>query len=254
MTREAQQIVSLSGGKDSTAMLLRLLDEGESVVPVHFDTGWEFPEMHQHLDLLERQTGVEIVRLKPKRPFRYWLTERRVVARTGPKQGSVTRVGCGWPSPSRRWCTREKLNAIENWYRQHGSGPQYVGYAAGEEHRVGPTTLNAKRRGWPVRFPLIEWGMTEADALAYCRERGYRWGGLYEIFDRVSCFCCPLGGIACARKLRRYRPALWRRVLEMDARIAANRGFSHDATAWDLERRFAQEDRQLLLPASRRRF
>ena len=39
-------VVSLSGGKDSTAMLLMLLERGEPVADVvFFDTGWEFPEM-----------------------------------------------------------------------------------------------------------------------------------------------------------------------------------------------------------------
>ena len=27
--------------------------------------------------------------------------------------------------------------------------------------------------------------MTEADCLAYCKERGYDWGGLYEKFPNV---------------------------------------------------------------------
>ena len=58
------QIVSLSGGKDSTAMLHLMLEKGE---PFHsvifFDTGWEFPQMYEHLDLVEKKTGIEIVRL-----------------------------------------------------------------------------------------------------------------------------------------------------------------------------------------------
>lgn len=44
-------IVSLSGGKDSTAMLLMMLERGEDIHSVvFFDTGWEFPEMHEHID------------------------------------------------------------------------------------------------------------------------------------------------------------------------------------------------------------
>ena len=47
-------VVSLSGGKDSTAMLLILLERGEPVADVvFFDTGWEFPEMYEHLAKLE---------------------------------------------------------------------------------------------------------------------------------------------------------------------------------------------------------
>ena len=66
------QIISLSGGKDSTAMLLMMLERKE---PIHsivfFDTGWEFPQMLDHINLLEKRTGIKIVRLKAKRPFEY---------------------------------------------------------------------------------------------------------------------------------------------------------------------------------------
>ena len=44
-------VVSLSGGKDSTAMLLRMLEEGMRVDIILFcDTGLEFPAMYEHLD------------------------------------------------------------------------------------------------------------------------------------------------------------------------------------------------------------
>ena len=52
-------VVSLSGGKDSTAMLLMLLERGEPVADVvFFDTGWEFPEMYEYLEKLEAFTGL----------------------------------------------------------------------------------------------------------------------------------------------------------------------------------------------------
>ena len=42
-------VVSLSGGKDSTAMLLRLLEEKRPVDLILFcDTGLEFPQMYEH--------------------------------------------------------------------------------------------------------------------------------------------------------------------------------------------------------------
>lgn len=52
------QIISLSGGKDSTAMLHLMLDQDESIHSVIFlDTGWEFPQMYEHLDLIEKKQG-----------------------------------------------------------------------------------------------------------------------------------------------------------------------------------------------------
>ena len=67
--RQTSNVVSLSGGKDSTAMLLMLLERGESVADVmFFDTGWEFPEMYEHLEKLETFTGLKITRLRPRLP------------------------------------------------------------------------------------------------------------------------------------------------------------------------------------------
>ena len=49
-------IVSLSGGKDSTAMLLRLVEENHPINEILYcDTRWEFPQMYDHLDRLEQE-------------------------------------------------------------------------------------------------------------------------------------------------------------------------------------------------------
>lgn len=97
-------------------------------------------------------------------------------------------------------------------------------------------------------FPLIEWGITEASALSFCYEHGYRWQGLYEHFDRVSCFCCPLQGLSELRTLRREFPRLWQKMLDMGSRLSGKRRrFKNEATVVDLDRRFAAEDCQLPL-------
>ena len=43
-------IVSFSGGKDSTAMLLMMIEKGMKIDKVIFcDTGAEFPQMYEHI-------------------------------------------------------------------------------------------------------------------------------------------------------------------------------------------------------------
>ena len=247
-----KHIVSFSGGKDSTAMLLRLLEEGFSVDGiVFFDTGWEFPEIIDHVYQVQDYIGREIDILYPEVSFNDWMFRRKIKARKGPNKGEVHRIGNGWPSPMRRWCTRQKVNAIDKHVKQKYGKElyQYIGFAADEVKRTGcGNACSGEEKGGVNRlYPLIfEWDMDEAACLQYCYDRDFYWGGLYEYFRRVSCFCCPLQRIGDLRILRKHFPKLWNRMLEMDASIPAhNRGFYGYKTVHDLDRRFAAEDRQM---------
>jgi len=72
LEKPIKHIVSLSGGKDSTAMLLRMLEEGWPVDIILFcDTGMEFDAMYRHIEKLERYTGRSIVQLKSPQSFEY---------------------------------------------------------------------------------------------------------------------------------------------------------------------------------------
>lgn len=227
-------IVSFSGGKDSTAMLLMMLDKGIAVDDVvFFDTGWEFPQMYEHIAKIEDYTGIEVTMLRCDVPFTDLMLHNH---RTRGKRKDI-QGGYGWPSPIIRWCTTKKTQTIDRHCKKHGDPHHYIGIAADEAHRC---------KGH--RYPLVEWGVTEADALAYCKSHGFDWGGLYDHFDRVSCFCCPLQGLNDLRKLRKYYPELWERLVVMD--LAVNRNcetqtrFRNDYSIPQLEQRFRNEDRQ----------
>jgi 3'-phosphoadenosine 5'-phosphosulfate sulfotransferase (PAPS reductase)/FAD synthetase len=57
-------IISVSGGKDSTALLLLAIELGaENMQAVFADTGNEHPQTYEYLDYLERSTGVTIRRV-----------------------------------------------------------------------------------------------------------------------------------------------------------------------------------------------
>jgi len=231
-------VISFSGGKDSTAMLHMMLDRGELIHSVvFFDAGWEFPEMLDHIDLVERKTGVKVIRLHPHLSFDYWMFERPIISRNGTTKGQVHRIGNGWPSPSRRWCTREKVQTINKYQKTVSDCVPCIGIAFDEFHRCKPG---------PQRYPLIVYGITEPEAIRYCRKLGYTWGGLYDIFYRLSCWCCPLQSLKVLRKLRKYRPELWQRLLDMDKNNPIhNKGFKDYRSVSDLEYRFLKEEKQL---------
>ena len=251
-------VVSFSGGKDSTAMLLMLLERGEPIADiVFFDGGWEFPQMHEHLEQVEQFIGQKITRLRPrlpvgvvtdKTPFDWMFSEFPIVKRG---TSEVHRIGRYWPSPNIRWCTGRKQEALRAHLRalthRHGFDlplRQCVGFAADELERLDGTTK--KDSAYHVqRYPLVEWGVTEAAALAYYKKRGFTWGGLYRRFKRVSCFCCPLQGLNELRTLRCFYPELWQRMLEMDSWLSEDdkrRRFNHASSVAALEARFAAEE------------
>ena len=231
MEKQVKHIVSLSGGKDSTAMLLRMLEEGMPVDIILFcDTGLEFEGMYRHIDKLEKYIGIPITRLKSAQPFEYLFFEH-MPKRKNPEL--IGRKGYSWSGPRNRWCTAMlKTRIIDRYLRELSKEytlKQYIGIAADEPHRMRE-----------YNYPLIDWGMTEADCLAYCKERGFDWDGLYDIFHRVSCWCCPLQSYDELRKLRRHFPELWERLRYMDKNTWRN--FLKNYSVEQLEARFAFED------------
>lgn len=231
MEKQVKHIVSLSGGKDSTAMLLRMLEEGMPVDIIIFcDTGLEFEGMYRHIDKLEKYIGIPITRLKSAQPFEYLFFEH-MPKRKNPEL--IGRKGYSWGGPRNRWCTAMlKTRIIDRYLRELSKEytlKQYIGIAADEPQRVRE-----------YNYPLIDWGMTEADCLAYCKERGFDWDGLYDIFNRVSCWCCPLQSYDELRKLRRHFPELWEKLRYMDKNTW--RSFLKNYSVEQLEARFAFED------------
>ena len=143
-----------------------------------------------------------------------------------------------------RWCTGElKTHIIRkevNRLKRERNALHYIGIAADEAHRCKDAPQN--------RYPLVEWGITEAQALQICYSRGFDWGGLYEIYHRPSCWCCPLQRINDLRELRRRHPELWTRLRDMDDRARSMFGpgplgqFKKDWSVERLEKRFAREE------------
>lgn len=231
MSKPTLHVVSLSGGKDSTAMLLRMFEEGWPIDHIIFcDTGLEFPELYDHIDKLEAYIGLPITRLSAHKSFEYYLLEYTPERRNPDLTG---RVGLSWPGPRQRWCTaRLKTRIIDayvsNMEREYNV-IRYVGIAVDEPKRVRD-----------MRYPLVEWGMSEDDCLQYCKERGFDWGGLYDLFSRVSCWCCPLQSFESLRTLRKNFPALWNQLKEWDSKTW--RTYLKNYSVEQLDIRFAFED------------
>ena len=221
-----KNIVSFSGGKDSTAMLLMMLERDVPVDEIVFvDTTKEFPEMHEHIRAVESFINRKITILKID--FDYWFSDH--VKIKGKNKGQK---GYGWPDHRNRWCTALKRDAIKRYLRQFNSEliTEFHGIAFDELKR----TLNNPGRN--IQYPLVDWKITEQQALDYCYSKGFNWGDLYEKFSRVSCYCCPLSRLGELKRLLADYPDLWGEMRRLDRK--SKRQFRSDYSLAQLECKF----------------
>ena len=247
-------VVNFSGGKDSTAMLLRMIELGEHIDEVVFcDTYKEFPAMYRHIEKVKKaveDAGIKFTTLMAEKSFDYYMFDHEVK----PRNGNIARNGYSWADSKTRWCTTRLKVQVTNRYfndlRKSHNIIRCVGIAADEQNRLN--RKNNQQDG--ARHPLAEWGWTEKDCLEYCYARGYDWEGLYELFGRVSCWCCPLQPLGELRILRKQFPDLWEELKDMDRRTW--RTFKPGYSVENLENRFEFEEERLSqgLPINTRDF
>lgn len=243
-------IVFFSGGKDSTGMLLKMFDDKEQIDEVvMFDMGMEFPQVYEHIKKVEEYINMNITFLRPSKTWDYYMFEHKPNRSESFKQKHPdweTLNGFGWPGPSNRWCNSKlkvdnKEKYVNKIKKEH---PDYnviecLGIAADEPKRQEKKT-NKTDEVHTVRLPMVEWGMTGKDALQYCYDRGFDFGGIYKWSGRLSCWCCPLAPISYWRGLYDNEPELWQKLLDMDARTWSQLKDRNSAS--DLDIRFKLED------------
>lgn len=247
MDKPKYHVVSLSGGKDSTAMVLGMIARGMQIDCILFcDTGLEFPAMYDHLDKLEHDIGRPITRIRCAQSYEYLMfdtpVKRKANTTFAQRYGNI-HTGYGWAGPRMRWCTSKLKDGPREKFlrplREQYDVLEYVGIAADEQYRLDRPRNKTENH----IHPLVEWGMTEADCLQYCYNCGYDWNGLYEHFKRVSCWCCPLQSLSELRQLYKYYPDLWATLKDWDSRTW--RKFRADYGVAELETRFELENERL---------
>lgn len=238
-------VVNFSGGKDSTAMLLHMIELGDHIDEViNIDVGMEFPAMYDHIEMVKKiveKEGIKYTTLKSQYSFEYWMLEKPIKSKYG------DHIGYGWPSINCRWCTSEVKIKVSRAHfkelKQQGYKViQCIGLAADEYKRLE----RPNNRSVDHRHPLVEWGWSEKDALSYCKKLGFTWGGLYDLFSRVSCWCCPFSGLNELRTLWANFPELWRKLEEWENRMSPENvgrkfSFKDETSVFDLSKRFAYE-------------
>lgn len=224
-------IASFSGGKDSMAMILLILEKKLQLDEIVFiDTGLELGETYNFIKVFERKIGFPITRIKSKKTFEeYFYTKKK----KGKNKGQIY----GWPYTAgfNSWCNDRLKIKVFNKYLKTIKEEYivYLGIAADELSRL--KKLQPNRRAL-----LAELGMTEKDCLEYINKKGFR-NPLYWKFERLGCYLCPKQNNNALRSLRRHYPYLWEKMLRMDKDSPIP--FRADGTTLiELERKFKYQD------------
>lgn len=200
-------IYSVSGGKDSSAMLCRAYELGIEIDEVVFaDTLLEFPEIYNYLHVLEKHTGYKITRLKPFKNWEDWFYGT-------PTRGKHKGIR-GFPPELLPGCYIRRDAKVGPLSKHIGSGNTVaLGFAIDEVQRSHSKAYRTSNNAY--QFPLIEWGWTEKDCIRYLEKIGIPHP-LADLFDRTGCWLCPKQSVKSLVSLYNHYPELWKKLKQLE--------------------------------------
>lgn len=238
-------IVSMSGGKDSTATALLAIERDVDPMLAFADTGHEHPSTYEYVDYLEQKLGIKIERCKAD--FSKDIERKREVVQTkwrkdGISENKIERALavlkptgnpfldlCLWkgrfPSTMARFCTEhlkilpfneqvlfpamKKYDKVETW----------VGVRADESAaRAKLPEREMDDTGAEIVRPILTW--TVEDVFAMHKKHGIDPNPLYmQGMGRVGCMPCVSCGKEELRQIAMRFPEEIERVSEWEALI-----------------------------------
>ena len=207
-------MLSFSGGKNSTALLIGLYEKG--IIPdkiVFADTLMEFPEIYEFIERVEKWIGKPIIRTKPNNNFFEWFFGEWT---SGKRKGEIR----GFPRTTLPCWYQREAKAIPLQKYVNNSDIVYVGFCKGEEKRIMKNEKYA--------YPLIEWGWDDNKCKSVCKEHDLL-NPLYDKFDRLGCWCCPKQPRNSLKVIQRDYPSLWNIIKQLE-KISPN-GFGLNNTS-----------------------
>lgn len=237
-------VASNSNGKDSLWMILELVRRKYPLdMVLFFDGGKEFRAIYEtweKVKVILDENNIPWDVIKPDLDFDYCFSKKKVKCRDGSEKS-----GYSWCGGVCRWMTKLKVRAIQKYYKEHFGDEvivEYVGYAADELDRV--QVPNPKENSVKL-YPLITWGYTENDCFVGCYKAGFKWQEpdmdmeLYQILDRVSCWCCGNKNLDELRNMYQYLPYYWEKLKEMQSQTDIP--MKKYGSVFELEKRFEKE-------------
>lgn len=199
-------VVSVSGGKDSTASMLALREAGIEARYVFADTGWEARETYEHLVVLERVLGITIERVGVPGGMRAKILER-----------------AGFPTRLQRWCTSElKVQPLREYHHRvtEETGRDTVSFV-GIRAEESATRAAMPAFGYDDRWdgyvwrPVLDWSIE--DVLAIHHRHAVPVHPHYKLgHNRVGCWPCIYASKEGIRLWAEHDPARVEEVAELE--------------------------------------
>lgn len=191
--------MSYGAGVDSTAMILRLLEENKPIDHVVFaDTGGELPETYKTVKFMKEFLKKKSIPFETVRNFSLVTLFEKCIARHV------------FPDMFRRWCTRDfKVAPIHRFYRKKYKGfmiQEFLGIDVGEIKRC----RTAKEDYITKHYPLVDWKMDRLDCEKYILEKKFP----YVI--KSGCYFCPFNSGKRLDYIEENHPELYKSTEEME--------------------------------------
>ncbi len=218
MTKQKEyHILSLSGGKDSTALAFFIRDTmpeiHEKIEYVFCDTGCELPETYDYLNKCEIFLGKSIKYIKPVASFDHLIQLHNFL-----------------PTPRRRWCTVELKTKpfrkyIHDIFQQRGEGViyLYIGIRADELSRAeynkyGDSTIREV-------YPFVDSHIVRDDVFNILEKNGIGLPEYYNWTSRSGCYFCFFKSKLSWILLHENHPDLYKKAQEMEQPRLIEGGF-----------------------------
>lgn len=186
---------SISGGKDSTALLLWAIQnlDRKKIIAVYWDSGWNIPECSQYVYYLCRKYKVRLILCGEKNTELLYENIRRY----------------GYPSYAALWCQHLKTSALDyanKYIRDNISSNMLclMGLRRSESIKRSDVPTFARFSGLMHFVPLAD--MTDDELIRFIDASGEKIPPIYNFVNRTGCLFCPNASIAMKSLLKQHYP------------------------------------------------